>query len=226
MSRRRVEQFGLLLAALLWACFPVAPPLAAQEHAPAAHPAGDHGPAAHAEGHAADAAQHGGGHDEEYTIWSDLPLWSGIAFILFVIAIRQLGLWNLLLTSMAERERTENEAIALSDADLAEARAILRQARGRMEALDEGIRETLAEGNRDTKTVREQILAHAQQESDLAVARVRHEIERVRDHSLNELFSSLAEQVAAVTEQRLRSGLSAEDQNRLIDDTLGQLSIR
>ncbi|MCA8999816.1 MAG: ATP synthase F0 subunit B [Planctomycetaceae bacterium] len=181
-----------------------------------AHGEGDHG-AEHGEG------DHGDGH-HEYTIWGDLPFWSLIAFIGFVVAIKVLGLWDLLLSSMSAREQAENEAISIAENDLAASQSVLKEVRGRMESLDETIRETLAEADRDATGTRTDILAEAEKEANASVERARHDIQRVRDQSLNELFSSLAEKVSAVTESRLRDGLNDDDQRRLIDQTLGQLS--
>lgn len=173
-----------------------------------------HTDAAHADGHGA------------YAIWSDLPFWSFIAFLGFVWLIKKLGLWDLLVNNMTDRERAEGEAIQMAESELDSANILLREARGRMEALDETVRGILAEADRDAKYTREEIISAAEREANGSVARVRHEIERVRNQSLNQLFESLADKVTAATEDRLRSGLQGGDQSRLIDQTLNELVVR
>ncbi|WP_437225390.1 hypothetical protein SH661x_004044 [Planctomicrobium sp. SH661] len=169
---------------------------------------------------------HGHGHHGPYTIWADLPFWSLIAFIGFVIAIKVLGLWDLLLNNMSDREKAESDAIVQAEADLTEARNALRSSKGRIEALDEQIRETMAEAGRDAQSTKDDILAVAEREAKASVERARHEIDRVQDQSLNEIFESMATKVADVTESRLRTGLGAGDHDRLIGSTLEELAIR
>lgn len=199
---------------------------AAQEHASSQHAAGEHAAHGAAPSHAAPGhpAQAHGEHDE-YSLWADLPFWSGVAFIGFVLVIKKLGLWNLLLSSMSDRERAETEAIAMAEANLQAAREQLRQSRGRLEALDGTIQEKLAEAGRDGQTVLNDFLRAAQREAQAAVDRSRHEIERVQDQTLNDLFSTLAEKVALATEQRLRTGLQPADHARLIGEMLDEIVV-
>lgn len=201
----------------------------AQEAHPAEPSAADHGHP-HAPGHIeaehSDVAHHADDHHGEYSLWADLPLWSGIAFIGFLIALKKLGLIDLLLSTMAERERSETEAISIAEGDLSKAQSLLRESRGRMEAMDETVRGILAEAERDSSYTREEITRLAEQEAQASVARARYEIERVRSQSLNDIFASLADKVVATTEARLKAELQPEDQDRLIHSTLDQLAVR
>ncbi len=177
-----------------------------------------HGAEAH------DAAQDS--HAHPYSIWSDLPFWSGVAFIGFVIAIKKLGLWNLLVTSMAKREEAEFKAIDIAESDLAKEQALLQQAKKHLETLDAEIKEIFAEAERDSASTQKDILAIASKESENALQRAKLEIERVKDQALNDIFISLADKVTETAQQRLRSGLSREDHDRLIEEALGQATIR
>lgn len=185
--------------------------------------------------HSSSGDSHGDGHDDahadshghgEYTIWGDLPFWSLIAFIGFIAAVKGLGLWDLLLNNMAEREKAEGAAIASAESLLDQARSELRSAKGRIESLDETIRETFAEAQRDAEVTQAQIHAVAQREAQAAVDRATLEIDRVRDQSLDEIFESLSSKVADVTESKLRSELQSDDHDRLISTMLEELSIR
>jgi len=173
----------------------------------------------------ADAGNHGEDLHGEYSLKSDLPLWSAIAFIGFILAIKGLGLWDLLLNSMSDREKAETEAISSAEADLMNAQSALRHSKGRLEALDEQIRETMAEAQRDAQSTRDHIFSAADNEANAAVDRATFEINRVRDQSLNDIFETLSDQVTTATESRLRSGLHAEDHGRLIETMLGDLAI-
>ncbi|WP_437192302.1 F0F1 ATP synthase subunit B family protein [Planctomicrobium sp. SH527] len=177
-------------------------------------------------GHAAAGAHGDDAHHASYSFWSDLPFWSFIAFLGFLFAIKKLGLWSLLVRSMAEREKAESEAINIAEGDLSVAQLALREAKGRIEALDGNIREIFDEAKRDVTSTKNDILEVAQKESKATLQRAQAEIERVRDQALNEIFSSLADKVAVQTEKRLRTGLSAQDHSRLVDDALTQFAVR
>lgn len=192
---------------------------AANAHANDGHAGAD----GHHPGHGDDShPEDGGHHDEPYSIWSDLPLWSLVAFIGFVLAIKGLGLWNSLMSNMDARERGEREAILSVESELAQARGRLEASRGRVESLDETIQAVLAEADRDAGTTRDDILEVADREAALFGDRARNEIRRVKDQSLEKLFTSLADKVVVVTESRLRSEFNDDDQQRLIGDTLQQ----
>lgn len=164
------------------------------------------------------------GHGGYPGLGGDLALWSLVAFLGFVFAIKKLGLWDLLLTSMSEREKAEHEAIAHAEADLAAAQEILSESRGRVQSLDETIREILAEAERDAAQTKESVLAAARAEAQQIEQRTQNAIQRVRDQSLLEIFDTLVNRVSETTEQVLKDRLTPEDQTRLIDETLGELA--
>lgn len=178
------------------------------------HPAGSHAEGDHHDDHA------------EVPFWGDLAFWSFVAFLGFVYAIKKLGLWNALLTSMSARERRETGLIADAESACMSAREELRHSRGQLEALDETTREILAEADRDAAYTQTEITAAAQREATAQVERARHEIERVRDQSIHDLFQALSEKVVEATEFRLRNNLQAEDHDRLLTETLSRLESR
>ena len=175
-------------------------------------------------GHTAEGEHHEGGGHNAPSLKSDSALWSIIAFAGFCFAIQKLGIWNWLKTSMAEREQNEGAVIAAAENLLAEAQASLNQYRGQLEAMDETVAEILAEAKRDADHTQSDIVATANREAELIVSRVKQEIERSRDHSLHDLFDHLAQRVTAAAEAKVKANLQADDQNRLIDETLSQLT--
>ena len=164
------------------------------------------------------------GHGGYPGLGGDLALWSFVAFLGFVLAIKKLGLWDLLLNSMADREKAERDAITQAETDLAAAQEILSESRGRVQSLDETVREILAEAERDAAHTKESVLAAARAEAEQIEQRTRIAIDRVRDQSLVEIFDTLVDRVSETTEQVLKDRLTPEDQARLIDETLGQLA--
>ena len=196
------------------------------------HESGDHSHGAEA-GHSDHGDAHGDGHDDHHgeghgppSIWEDLSFWSIIAFAGFCGAIVKLGLWDSLVTNMTAREEAEVAAIEKAEGGLAEAKTVLGQCRGQLEAMDETVAEILAEAKRDAAHTETDIIEAANHEASLMVQRAELEIERTKDQSLNRLFSHLAERVAEATESKLKTQLQTGDQDKLIDETLGQLAAK
>jgi F0F1-type ATP synthase membrane subunit b/b' len=158
-------------------------------------------------------------------IKEDLALWGFVAFLGFLLALKFLG-WVPLTSGMRAREEAENRLLQDAERLRDETAALLRQQKGQMEALDEKIRATLAEAQRDADHTRRDIRAVADRESALARQRAELEIGRVRDQSLSELFATAADRITALAESRLREKLSPAVQQRLIDETVSDFGTR
>jgi F0F1-type ATP synthase membrane subunit b/b' len=171
-----------------------------------------------AAGHGADHAEQAGG-----GIWDNLPFWGLIAFLGFLYAIRKLG-WNSLLTGMQERE--ENELRLIGEAEQLRQQALerLRHYQGQMEALDEHVREALAEAQRDADHTRHDIRTIAQREAELVRQRADVEIERVRSQSLSEIFEATVDRITREAEARIRARLSPTVQQKLIDAAVAEFT--
>lgn len=160
---------------------------------------------------------------EEYQFRSDLAFWSLVTFLLFVWVIRKLG-WGSFVDGLTAREQREASLVARAEQTNRDAQELLREHKGRMEAIDEEVRELIAEAHRDAEYTRGDILAIASQEADTLRQRALTEIQRTRDQALDEIFSTLTARVASATEQRLAARLTPGDQNRLIEEALSQFA--
>ena len=156
-------------------------------------------------------------------IAGDLVFWSIVTFVVFILAIRKLG-WGSFVGNMTSREHTIVGLIADAERTQREAEQVLREHRGRLEAIDETTRELLAEARRDAQYTRELILTEARAEAETLRHRALREISRARDQALDEIFDTLTDRVTETTQQRLVTRLTATDQNRLIDEALASLT--
>lgn len=161
------------------------------------------------------------GHD--VPIGQDLPLWGLVTFLGFVWVLKKLG-WEPLVSGMAERERVENEAILLAEEKNRLAQQDLIERKGQLEAIDETTREFIDEAHRDAERTRNDIAEAARSEAETLKRRALREIERTRDQSLKGLFDAMALRIIERTEQRLAETLTAEDQQRLMDESLGEFT--
>lgn len=220
------------LALFVYGTSPALLPMAAAQAA--AEPG--HDDHAHAAGAAADDHGHDahGAHEhigekgvnrqpEEFR--SDLAIFTLFVFALLFLGLRQFA-WPKITAALEAREHGIRKAI--SDAETARVRAeeLMREHQGRMEAIEEDVKEILAEARRDAERTKQEIIAAANSEAEAAKQRAITEIGRAKDQALDELFSTMAAQVTSATEHVLSHGLTHQDRDRLIDESLAQFSNR
>ena len=193
--------------------------------------------AGHAETGAHDAAAGDHGHGQHAHIGekgvnrqpeefrSDLAIFTLIVFALLFFGLKKLA-WPKITAALEAREHGIRQAI--SDAESARRRAeeLMKEHQGRMEAIEEDVKGILAEARRDAERTKQDIIAAANSEADAARQRAVTEINRARDQALDELFATMATQVTAATEHVLGHGLTNQDRDRLIDESLAQFSRR
>ncbi len=153
----------------------------------------------------------------------DLSIYSFIVFLLLLGALTKFA-WGPIVTALDERE--ENIRKNIEDAEVARIRAeeMLAAHAAKLDSVQDEVREILAEARRDAEHTKSEILASAQQESELTKNRAIEEIDRARDQALDELFRTMSAQVTDATEHVIGRALSDDDRNRLIDESLAQLS--
>lgn len=154
---------------------------------------------------------------------TDLPFWGILAFVGFLLAIKFLG-WDSLTSNMNSREEHERGLINAAEQTRREADDERREHLGRLEAVDEEVREVIDEAHRDADSTRQDILEVARHEAEVYRQRALTEISRARDQALDEIFNTLTDRVTESTQQRLVSRLTPTDQNRLIDEALASLT--
>lgn len=172
-------------------------------------------------------AEHAAGEGAEPSLFSqvaeDLALWGLVAFALFLFTgYKLLGGWA--SRSLSERERIENALIADAEQKNRRAQEMLREHKGRMEAINEEINERLAEAQRDAEYTRGEIISIGRRESDILRNRAIAEINRTRNQALNDLFSTMASRVIERAETNMKGRLSDDEHNRLIDEALNHFA--
>lgn len=153
----------------------------------------------------------------------DLAIWSAIVFILFVVVLR-LFAWGPLSEGLNKREAGIRNDIAAAEEGRKKAEQMLVEHQQKLDAVQDEVREIIAEARRDAEYTKNEIVAAAQQEAEAAKNRSISEIGRARDAALKELFDTMSTQVADATEHVLGRSLSGEDQDRLIQEALSQFS--
>ncbi len=155
----------------------------------------------------------------------DLSVYSFVVFILLLIVLTKFA-WGPITQALDERE--ENIRKNIEDAEAARVRSeeILAEHAKKLEAVQDEVREIIAEARRDAEHTKSEIIAAAQSEAETTKNRALEEIDRAKDHALNEIFSTLSSQVAEATEHVLGRAVNEEDRGRLIDEALAQLTAK
>ena len=105
-----------------------------------------------------------------------------------------------------------------------QAQVFMKEHKGRLEAVENQVKEILAEARRDAEHTKLDITKQAEVEAEAIKNRAIAEINRAKDQAIDELFSTLAHQVSTATEQVVGRALTGADQERLIQETVAQFA--
>ena len=168
---------------------------------------------------------HGEGESDEgvpLAAKTDLAVWSLVVFIAFILVLRKFA-WGPLTEGLDKREAGIRQDIADAEAARVKAEQMLAEHQQKLDAVQDEVKEILAEARRDAEQTGQRIVSEAQGQTETMKNRALAEIERSKDQALKELFDAMAGQVATATEYVLGHGLNADDQDQLIQEAIAQL---
>jgi len=218
----------MTLAVACW----IAAPALAQDHG-----AGGTTPAP---GHAAEPgqlAQHGesGAHATE--IGHDKPgllpdptaketwfqaLWTAIIFLV-LLAILYPTAWKSVLAGLKAREQRIRQDIADAEAARKRAEETLRQYNAQLASAENSVREMLAKATADGERLATTIRMQAQQEAEEIKERTNRDIDAARDAAIRQVREEAVNLATMMAEKVLRRNLNADDQRRILGDSLEQM---
>lgn len=207
--------------------------MAVDENAEAEETSGEsHSDADHdstSESGAADEEAHGDGHGDGHetgvpiSFKTDLALWSLVTFVLFLFVLRKAA-WGPMIEGLDSREASLRAAIAEADENQRKSQALLADYEEKLRTAEQTVAEMLAEAKRDAERTTQDMIAKAQGEVEALRNRATEDIGQAKDTALAEVFSSVNAQVAMATEKVLGRALSDDDQERLIQEALAEIS--
>ena len=210
--------------------------VASYSHADEAHP-----PAEKADSHehsdaAGDAdADAGDGHEEgghgdgghetgvPMDFKADLALWSLITFVLFLFVMKKLA-WGPMIQGLDQREAGIRSAIAEAQENQRKSHALLADYEQKLKDAEKTVAEMVAEAKRDAERTSQDIVAKAEADVTALRDRATSDISQAKNTALAEVFSSVNSKVAAATERVLGRALNDDDQERLIQEALAEIS--
>ncbi len=186
--------------------------------------------------------EHGGGHHVEIghqgpagvstenfesPAWfsRDLAVWSFVVF-LGLLALLTKFAWKPIMEGLERREEGIARQIAETKASNEEAKRMLASYERRLaEAADE-VRGMLEEARRDADATRQTIVAEARKAADEEKSRAKHEIQLATDDALSQIAEKAGHLAVEVAGKFLRDKLGADEQARLVRESVASLSSR
>ncbi len=154
---------------------------------------------------------------------ADLVIWSLVVFLVFVGVLTKFA-WKPLAAGLDSREAKIRQDIADAEEARRKTEQMLAEHAAKLDAVQDEVREIIAEARRDAEHTKQEIVTQAQTEAEATQKRALDAIGRARDQALDELFATMSSTVAQATEYVVGRSLTGDDQNRLIDEALSQFS--
>lgn len=156
---------------------------------------------------------------------TDLAVWSAAVFLGLLLLLTKFA-WKPIMEGLDKREEGIARQIAETKAANEEAKRMLASYERRLaEAADE-VRGMLDEARRDADNTRQTIVAEARKAADDEKARAKHEIQLAKDDALAQIAEKAGHLAVEVAGKFLRDKLGAEDQSRLVRESVASLSSR
>jgi F-type H+-transporting ATPase subunit b len=192
--------------------------------APAAGPAehGEH----HVEiGHAPPAGVSQADFESPAWFSRDLAVWSFVVFLGLMALLTKFA-WKPIMEGLEKREEGIARQIADTKAANEEAKRMLASYERRLSEAADEVRGMLEEARRDAEATRQTIVAEARKAADDEKARAKHEIHLAKDDALAQIAEKAGHLAVEVAGKFLRDKLGADDQARLVRDSVASLSRR
>lgn len=154
---------------------------------------------------------------------ADLALWSLIVFIIFVFVLKAVA-WGPMIEGLDKREAGIRSAIAAAEENQRKSQALMAEYEEKLRGAEQTVADMVAEAKSDAERTSQDIVAKAEADVNSMRDRAKSEIGQAKDAALSEVFTSVNAQVASATERVLGRALNDDDQERLIQEALAEIS--
>jgi F-type H+-transporting ATPase subunit b len=149
-------------------------------------------------------------------------IWVLISFTL-VLVILYKAAWKNVLQGLKDRETRITGNIAHAEAANSKAEATLKEYAAKLAAGEEQVRLLLAKAAADADKIANNIRAQAQADGEAERAKSRKEIESAKAEAIRQVYEQTADLATNVASKIIGRNLNAQDQQDLVNQTLGQL---
>ncbi len=148
-----------------------------------------------------------------------LVIWTIVTFICLLLVLRKLA-WKPLLDSLHKREETVRTSIERAEQAQQEAERMLDEHRKRLELAEQEGRRILEEHRTLASKLKDEMLQHAQNQSQQMIDKAKQEIERDKEAALTELKEDVADLAIQAAGKILDETLDEKRHRKVIDSYL------
>jgi F-type H+-transporting ATPase subunit b len=148
----------------------------------------------------------------------DLAVWSFVVFLTLLALLTKFA-WKPIMEGLEKRE----EGIARQ---IAETKSANDEAKRMLASYERRLAEASEEVRRDAETTKQSIVAEARKASEDERNRAKHEIQLAKDDALSQIAEKAGHLAVEVAGKFLRDKLGADDQARLVRESVASLSSR
>lgn len=130
--------------------------------------------------------------------------------------------WGPIVAGLEKRENRIREDIEAAERARAEAQRAQQQYQSQLEGAEQRVRDLLAQAQADGQQLATRIKMQAQEEAEEAKERAMRDIENSRREAVEQIRAEAAELATAIAEKILRREVNADDQKRLVEESLDE----
>jgi F-type H+-transporting ATPase subunit b len=173
------------------------------------------------------AAGHGTAHGELDPVKENLHLGTfivTIAIFICLFLVLAKWAWKPILTGLKTRENAIRDSIEAAQKAKAEAERTTRELEARMAEAQRQTAQQLNQAKADAQRLADTIRAQAEAESAALKDRTLREIDAAKQQAVTEINSHAAELGTAVARKILQRNVTADDQARLVEESLSEMA--
>lgn len=152
-----------------------------------------------------------------------LVFWTLINFTIFAVIIAKFA-WKPMMSALAARTQTIDDALRNAETANAEAKALLAESKDKITSAQNEMMAIVREGKVQAEAMVRKAAEEAEVVKKQKVEDATREIERQRDLALQQLRTEVSAMVVDATSKMLGRSLNDADHKRLADDYVNELS--
>jgi F-type H+-transporting ATPase subunit b len=149
-------------------------------------------------------------------------IWILISFLILLAILYKMAWKNVVASLDGREQRIRGDVRAAEDAR-AKAESLMKEHEKRMAGAEQEVRDILARAAADAEKIGANIRAAAQTEAQAQLDRARKEIDSAQRQAIRQVYEKAAEIATDVAAKIISRELRPEDQQDLVNQTLGQL---
>lgn len=168
------------------------------------------------------ATEEGGGGNGLVSPNTGVMIWTLIAFVITVLVLRKFA-FPAIAAALDQRQRAIEEAIDHANQTKVEADQLLVDYRARLTEARAQADEIVSKAKRSGDALQAENLEKSRAEREAQLEAARRDIEQATAKAKQDLRKEVADLTVTATEKITRRTLTGDDQQRLVDEALGEL---